>query len=173
MTGRGDAAPARGGHGEVGPFEGFVPGIATAGALAAELERVVRGRAAHAGSSIRRRARWIDDSITPAAAASRAAHPPPDRVAFDAATLLLAELYAPEATRPRTLALCKSWSHTPAALRELGAIARMLGAEEAVARVTRALGEPPPRPGDVIESLEDRLSPDFSLIEALAEGPLP
>jgi len=139
-----DVAPARAAWGEAAPFEGLVPGLSGAGALAAELERVVRGRALAEGASEasrEERARWIDEALTPAAIACRAALPAPDRVAFDAATLIVAELHAPEAVAPRVAALARRWDPAPPALRAIAAVALMLGAGEALVTAARAAAE--------------------------------
>lgn len=165
---RKQVAPARTAWGETSPFEGLVPGLVRPGELAAELERVVRGRAASAGPDPEDRAQWIDEAMTPGAVMCRDALPEPDQIAFDAATLVIAELYAPEAVGPRALALCRAWRSSEPALRAIGGIAQMLGAWDAVNLVRRRLGEPP-RASEFITTLEGRLEPDFSLLEGLLE----
>ena len=81
-----EVAPARFAWGETGPFEGFVPGLATAGALAAELDRVLRGRAARLSRtpSAAERARWLEDALNPTVAACRVALVPAARAASTA-----------------------------------------------------------------------------------------
>ncbi|EYF02535.1 hypothetical protein [Chondromyces apiculatus] len=168
-----EVAPARFGWGETTPFEGFVPSIATAGALAAELDRVLRGRAVlprPAPPSPALRARWFDDALTPAVAACRVALAPPLRVAFDAAVLVLAELHAPAAVPSRALLLCRTWSGTPEALREIATIADLLNATRAVEAALRVLRSPLLRPSAVIEELDGRLAPDFGIMDVLIDA---
>ncbi|AKT37215.1 hypothetical protein [Chondromyces crocatus] len=164
-----EVAPARFMWGETGPFEGFVPGLATAGALAAELDRVLRGRAARLSrtASAAERARWLEDALNPTVAACRVGLVPAARAAFDAATLILAELHAPSAVPQRALRLCRLWTATPPALREIATICELLGASEAVDVAMRVLRTPLPPASMVIEAFDQRLAPEFSLMDAL------
>lgn len=155
LRGLADAAPARRGWGETGFFEGYIPGIATAGALAAEFDRVVRGLAAESGGGGAGEvvpadeapadgARWIlDEALTPVALACRDALPPAAQVAFDAASLVVIELHAAEALGPRFTALARRWVSSPAALRQLAAIAILLGGHDAIAHAARVLAARP------------------------------
>jgi len=238
-----DVAPARGAWGEAGPFEGFVPGIATAGALAAELDRVVRGlvsgsvgaaagagsgsgsgkrereagagagsgsgereRGAGAGAEAEAeaevaagaaagagadgetaraqgaqggegrgvgagaaaggsdegsagRARWIfDEALTPGALACRDALTAAAQVAFDAASMVVAERHAPAAVAGRFEALARRWAGVPLALRQLGAVAAMLGAGDALPRAVHRIAARPGSGASVVALCEALLA---------------
>lgn len=124
-----ETAPLQDAWGETGPFEGFVPGIATAGALAAELLRVVRGRGEHA----------LDEALPPGARACVEALAPDAQIAFDAATLVIADIAAPHAIGRRFEALAHRWIAAPRALGRIAAVAMMLGAGAAVPRAARGI----------------------------------
>lgn len=118
----------RGQRGELTPFGGLVPGIATAGAVAAELFRVARAAGTATGA------------LTPGAVACRDALTPAAQLAFDAVTVgLAAKFDGPKAGQARLTEVIRAWRSSPAALAKLAATSWLVGLEDALLDIAREL----------------------------------
>ena len=115
-------------RGQLAPFQGFVPGAASAGALAAELDRATTEK----------------DDPFPLAAAHRAALGPAARLAFDAAAIAVAHLRGTAATvEVRLRAAVLAWRHAPRDLARLIAAAAQIGVAGDVPAAARAVHDDP------------------------------
>ncbi len=111
------------------PFEGFVPGTASAGALARELALVTTGA--------------VDPY--PLAASHRAALGPAARLAFDAAALVIAvQRGAPAASEARLREGLLTWRSSPKDLHRLAGVAAQAGLADLVPAAALALGDDVP-----------------------------
>ncbi len=121
-----EARSIRSERGEIAPFEGFVPGVATAGALARELSRTTR--------------EGVD--TLPLAAACRDALGPAARLAFDAAGVAIAVLDDVDGVaQERLRAAMLAWRSSPRDLARLAAVAAYAGFGSGVLAATRVLDD--------------------------------
>ncbi len=118
------AREIRGDRGQIAPFEGMIPGVATAGALAKELARTTTE----------------DDDPLPLAALCRDALGPTARLAFDAAALVITADQGPDgAVTARLHAGMLAWRGAPRDLASFSAVALLVGLGSELVAATRAL----------------------------------
>jgi hypothetical protein len=125
-------------HGTLVPFEGLVPGAASAGALAKELLRVTRP----------------ETDAYPLASAHRAALGPQSRLAFDGAALAIAAHFGTfEMAEARLHALVPAWRGAPHDLARLIGVALHLGLGDSLPLLAYEIGEDVPAARAILDAL--------------------
>jgi hypothetical protein len=135
----------RGMRGQLVPFEGFVPGVATAGALAQELARTTddRGHGPHAPADVLRLAAPCRDALGPAA-----------RLAFDTAAIVIAVVQGtPAMAEERLRSAILTWRSSPRDLTRLVAVAALMNLGLEVVSVAKALDDDAPALTAIAEAL--------------------
>ena len=133
-----DAREIRGELGQIAPFEGLVPGVATAGALAKELARTTTE----------------DDDPLPLAAACREKLGPAARLAFDAAAVVIAACDGTaEMAEARLRVALLAHRGAPGDVARIVGAALDVGFEEGVVAAARALGDDAPALIAIAETL--------------------
>ena len=125
-------------RGEIAPFEGFVPGVTTAGELAAEIQRAsaVGVAGEHpAGAAL------PPSPLAPIVQRCRDALAPPARLAFDAARIIVAaRAHGGQAARARFAEVASEWRSSSADVTRLGAIMLLMDDGAALVEWAVSLG---------------------------------
>lgn len=125
-------------RGEIAPFEGFVPGVTTAGELAAEVQRASAAGAAGAHPA---GAAPPSTSLAPIVQRCRDALSAPARFAFDAARIVIAaRAYGEQAARARFAEVASERRSSSADVTRLGAIMLLLDDGAALVEWALSLG---------------------------------